>query len=58
MDEFLISNMEARLKELYDKIRFPFDDPVDYRVLKPELDMSVEILRTLHRAYTKADRGE
>lgn len=58
LNEFLATDMKAKLKELFDEIRFPFEDPVDYRVVRPQLESSIEILRALRGVYQKTDRDD
>ncbi|KAI6191148.1 hypothetical protein M3Y97_00196500 [Aphelenchoides bicaudatus] len=57
-DEFLIASLQEQLNELFTKMRFPFEDPVDHRIMKKQLDTSVEILNALREVYKRTGQDD
>ncbi|KAI6243662.1 hypothetical protein M3Y99_00028700 [Aphelenchoides fujianensis] len=58
LNESLIADLRAQLLGTFEKIRFPFDDSVDYRALRSPLETAALILRCLREVEQKCGRDE
>ncbi|KAI6205971.1 hypothetical protein M3Y94_00852400 [Aphelenchoides besseyi] len=47
LNDSLAVDLKSQLTELFDKIRFPFEDSVDYRSIRSQLEASISIIQSL-----------
>ncbi|KAI6174157.1 hypothetical protein M3Y98_01159300 [Aphelenchoides besseyi] len=47
LNDSLAVDLKSHLTELFEKIRFPFEDSVDYRSLRSQLEASISIIQSL-----------
>uniref|UniRef100_A0A914CCS2 Metallo-beta-lactamase domain-containing protein n=1 Tax=Acrobeloides nanus TaxID=290746 RepID=A0A914CCS2_9BILA len=56
-DEFILAELRSKLLAIWTKIRFPFEEIVDYRSIKQELEQTVEILRCIQLILSNSSDG-
>ncbi|KAI1730313.1 RINT-1 / TIP-1 family domain-containing protein [Ditylenchus destructor] len=57
LDRFLIAELKSSLLEVYARLRFPFEEAVDYASLAPHLEKTVEIMKSMHLIHSHSDEN-
>ncbi|KAI1718891.1 RINT-1 / TIP-1 family domain-containing protein [Ditylenchus destructor] len=57
LDRFLIAELKSSLLEVYARLRFPFEEAVDYVSLRPHLGKTVEIMKSIHLIQSHSDEN-
>lgn len=56
LDQFLLAEVKASLLELYARMRFPFENYVEFAQFSKELSTSVEILKCIYMISKYTDK--
>ena len=58
LNSSLATTLEANLSRAFEKIRFPFEDSINYKSLSAQLDLIISLLRSLRDVYYQLERDE